>query len=446
MPGIDIQDLRAQKLEVVQAAQTLLDKIDSEERDPTEEEETQLDTFSARADALDRQIERRAKLEAHQTALATPQELKAAKRGESTLANRAPTVFVKRDSGKWGFSNFGEYIQAVMVSSHRGNQPDGRLIANAPTTTSVEAVGADGGFAVPPDFRAEISEKVLGEDSFASRCDLITTPSNSVTFPVDETTPWQTSGGIQVYWEGEARQITESKVALQERTIRLNALKALVPISNELLEDAPGLSQWIMRQITKKMDYKLKDGIINGTGVGQPLGIMNSPCLVTIAKESGQAADSLVFENVNHMYARMYAPCRANAVWVINQDLEYALDLMAFPQPSGSTSSYPAYLPAGGLSSSPYGTLKGKPVLPTEAMQTLGDLGDILFADFNSYLLVAKAGGARTDMSMHFFFDYDVQALRVVFRVTGMPWWNAPITRADGTNTLSCFVTLAERA
>ena len=33
---------------------------------------------------------------------------------------------------------------------------------------------------------------------------------------------------------------------------------------------------------------------ISGTGAGQPLGILNAPALVTVSKETGQAADTIV--------------------------------------------------------------------------------------------------------------------------------------------------------
>jgi HK97 family phage major capsid protein len=43
--------------------------------------------------------------------------------------------------------------------------------------------------------------------------------------------------------------------------------------------------------------FRLDDAIINGTGAGQPLGVINAASTVTVSKESGQAADTVVFEN-----------------------------------------------------------------------------------------------------------------------------------------------------
>jgi HK97 family phage major capsid protein len=150
-----------------------------------------------------------------------------------------------------------------------------------------------------------------------------------------------------------------------------------------------------------------------------------------------------MFENIVNMWARMYGPCRPRAVWLVNQDIEPQLFTMSF---EGTSSSVPAYLPAGGLSASPYGLLMGRPVIPTQACETLGDKGDIFLADFSQYLSAIKTGGVRAEVSIHLWFDYDVTAYRFIMRVAGQPWWAAAIDPRDGSNTLSPFVTLDERA
>jgi HK97 family phage major capsid protein len=115
---------------------------------------------------------------------------------------------------------------------------------------------------------------------------------------------------------------------------------------------------------------------------------------------------------------------------------------MQFP---GTGTAVPAYLPPGGLSAQPYGTLMGRPVISTEAAGALGDVGDISFVDFSQYMSVLKSGGVRQDISIHLFFDYDITAFRFVLRVGGQPWWNSPIARANGLSR-SPFVTLGARA
>jgi hypothetical protein len=46
---------------------------------------------------------------------------------------------------------------------------------------------------------------------------------------------------------------------------------------------------------------------------------------------------------------------------------------------------------------------------------------------------------------MHLYFDQGVTAFRWTLRVGGQPWLSTPITRKNGSNTLSHFVTLQAR-
>ena len=192
------------------------------------------------------------------------------------------------------FRNFGDYALSVYSSGLQGHGIDPRLFRNAPTTISTEGTGSEGGYAVPVDYKSAIMQEVLGETSLLSLTDQHTTPSNEMHFPADETAPWDTTNGVQAYWESEAGQLTQSKVALKDKTIKLNKLTALIPVTSELLEDAPSLNAYLSRKVQEKFVSKLNTAIVSGTGVGEPQGILNCPSLVSIAAESGQSADTIV--------------------------------------------------------------------------------------------------------------------------------------------------------
>jgi HK97 family phage major capsid protein len=323
-----------------------------------------------------------------------------------------------------------------------------KRLRNAPTTFGSENVGADGGFAVPPEFRAEILQKVLGEDQLISLCDQVETGSNSLTVPKDETTPWG-SAGIQAYWGGEAQQLKQSKAALENATIRLDKLTAFVPVSNELLEDAPALGSYLQRKTPQVMQFKINDAIINGTGAGQPLGILNSPCLVTVNKESSQPSATLLAANVIKMYNRMLAEWRTSAVWLVNEDVTQQLMQMTVNVQNvagtENVGGWPVFVPPGRLSDAPFGALFGRPIVPTQACQTLGTVGDIIFASLGQYAAIIKAGGIQAVTSIHVFFDYDMTVFRFVFRMGGQPWWSTTLAAKNGSNTYSPFVALQTR-
>lgn len=348
-----------------------------------------------------------------------------------------------RERGKRGFKHFGEFAACVRTASARSGRVDPRLLIDSPSSYGSEGSGADGGFMVPPDFRQQIIEKIYSEQALVTRTDMLTTGSNSMTFPKDETTPWQSSGGVQAYWSGEAKQITTSKPELDEETIRLHKLTALVPVTEELLEDSASLDSYLYRKVPEKMDFAISLALVQGSGSGQPLGLLNSKALISVAKESGQTADTVVYKNITNMWSRMHHPCRMNSVWLVTPDVETQLMQMEFPSTAGA---FPVFLPAGGLSASPYATLLGRPIIPTQTTNQLGDKGDIILSDFSQYMTLTKEAGLRIDTSIHLFFDYDLMAFRFIMRIGGQPWWSNAITPRVGSNKLSCFVTLDERA
>jgi HK97 family phage major capsid protein len=103
-------------------------------------------------------------------------------------------------------------------------------------------------------------------------------------------------------------------------------------------------------------------------------------------------------------------------------------------------------MPPGGLSSAPYATLLGAPVIETEFNATLGDQGDILLADMSQYKL-AQAGTVQSASSIHVQFLTDQTAYRFTARYDGQATWRNALTPYKGTsNTISPFVALAERA
>lgn len=437
-----LQALRDELQQLTTERDGIVALADEVGEDLTDEQVEQVDGLQQKIDAKSKQIEIRERVSnARQPAgrRSAPEPLRN-ERGERVVGTPSqPRI----NDAKGGFSSFGEFAQAVQFGTIGGRDIDKRLRAAA-TTFGSESTGAEGGFVVPQEFRTEIWKKVTGEDSLLSRCSPFQTGTNNVTIPKDETTPWQSSGGVQAFWEGEARQMTQSKPALEEVSIRLNKLTALVPISEELLKDAPGIESYLNIKAPEKMQAKINTALVRGTGVGMPLGILRAPSLITVAKEGAQAAQTILFKNISNMWSRMYAPCRRNSVWLVNQDIEPQLDQMAFDP--AAASKVPVYLPAGGLSASPYATLKGRPVVPVEACSTLGTIGDIMLVDFQQYMALTKVGGIKSDVSMHLFFDQDLVAFKFVFRMAGQPWWGSVIEPENGTMTRSWAVALENRA
>jgi len=308
--ALDIDTLREKLIAINDQSQDIIKAAQAEERDLTEEENDKLEALDVQYKNTARQIKNIERVENQAVQLTKGtgrqsdpdepvQNLAPMSQAQRARFEILEPPEVKRNNG---FRSFGEFAISVRNAT-RGNI-DPRLLRNAPTTVSTEGVGADGGYAVPPDYREDIMEEVLGEDSLLSRTDQWTTKSNMIVVPADETTPWQTSGGILAYWAGENEQKTQSKVALKEKTLRLNKLTCLIPVTEELQEDAASLDAYLRRKVPEKMTMKVNIALVNGTGAGEPLGMLNCGGKVQVTKESGQSADTVVFPGT---FRRKYA-------------------------------------------------------------------------------------------------------------------------------------------
>jgi len=342
------------------------------------------------------------------------------------------------------FASFGAQMAAVMQAGLPGGTVDPRLW-NAATGLN-ETTPSDGGFLLQPEYSNEILKNVWESGMILPRINKITLSGNKNGMKfngLDETSRVDGSraGGIRAYWAAEAAEKTASKPKFRQIELGLNKLVGLCYATDELLEDSAALGQTIETGFRDEFDFAITNAIINGSGAGQPLGIQNSGCMVSVSKEVGQGADTIVYENINNMWSRLMATSRPNAIWIVNQDCEPQLNQMSVAVGTGGV---PVYLPAGGASAQPYSTLFGRPVVPVEQCASIGDTGDICLCDFSKYIAIDK-GGMKSDMSIHVRFIYDESVFRATYRIDGQPILGSAITPFRGTNTLSHFVRLDAR-
>jgi len=344
------------------------------------------------------------------------------------------------------FRSFGEQLQAIAAASNpdRSRQPDARLV-RAPLGAG-EVDPTSGGFLVQTDIAQAVFSLAHDMGEILSRVTRLPISANSsgIKIPaVDETSRATGSrwGGVQSYWVDEGTGVTATKPKFRVIELSLKKLMSTMYTTDELLADQTALTAIASQAFAEEITFMTEDAVFEGSGAGQPLGILNAPATVSVPKEVGQAAATVVLENINKMYSRMWSRSRRNAVWLINQDIEPQLN--ALGQTVG-VGGMPVYLPPGGYQNAPNATLLGRPVIATEYSSALGSVGDISLVDLSQYLLADK-GGVQAATSMHVAFLTDQMTFRITYRVDGRPIWNKALTPFKGTLTKTPFVTLAAR-
>lgn len=361
------------------------------------------------------------------------------------------TPAIPKDKNERPFNMLGDQLQAVARLTGCGDvdypvdQAENRMKAvNAAAGVST-TLSREVGFLIQTDFATQLRESAIEEGQLSSHVDRQPIGPNSDSFEYMEIKdkdrskgPW--GGAFAVYRKGEAEEMKAGKSAeMEPRDIRLEDMYGLLYVTNRTLRDATALTALIQRGYRDNFAFKLDTEIYEGSGAGQCLGFMNSPALVTVAKETGQTADTITKENILKMFYSMPARFIQRAAWYVSQvGVQEALPLLTL----GDT---PIYMPPTGLSGGLYGTLLGRPVIPCERCPQIGDKGDIIFADLSQYLLIEK-GATEIETSIHVKFVTDETAFRFIQRNNGQPWDSTPFTTLKGNKKMSPFICLAERA
>lgn len=424
--------------------------LSAEERSEVKRLQAEFDALEAKiAEAKALEAEDRALRAANQqrrSALATGQRRSSA--ADATALETDPRLSARIEAVPPGrFRSLGEQLQAIASVSISGRE-DNRLTWESLAPSGAAAgVPSDGGYLVQKDFLTDLITRMNEFGEIKNRVRTIPIGPNSdglKLFAVDETSRATGSrwGGVQVYWGAEADVATAKKPKFRQMELELKDLIGLAYVTNRLLSDASAIESVFQQAFSEEMSFMVEDALVNGDGAGKPLGILQSPALVSVTKETGQPGTTIVYENVQKMWSRLWARSRPNAVWLINQDIEPSLNSMTLAVGTGGV---PVYLPPGGLSQSPYATLMGRPVLPVEYCATLGTVGDIVLADFSQCIGIEK-DQMKADSSIHVKFVSNEMTFRFIYRYDAQPVWNSALTPFKGSATKSPFVALQTRS
>ena len=427
--------LLQERADVQAKSAAIFTKLDEESRDPSPEEKATIEAGQVRLRAIGDS------LKVYEDQFAVERELPAI---GSYRGDGSPDFGQKTEMFPTPFASLGDQLQSIYKAAVN-HEIDPRLYKTAAQGAG-EAVDSDGGFLIQTSFTTVIERRMYELGQLLNRVRKISISGNSLELrAIDETSRVTGSrwGAVQGYWVDEGVAPTGSRPRFTKVALKLNKVAALGYATDELLDDAPAMSGIFTEAFAEELLWLVENAIFRGTGAGQPLGFLAHAATVSVAKETGQAATTIVFENLVKMWARMWARSRGNAAWLINQDIEPQLMGMSL---SVGTGGVPVYMPANGLSGSPFSTLMGRPVIPIEYASSLGTVGDITLADLSQYLLIDKASGVQQATSMHVAFTTDEMAFRATYRIDGQPIWRSVLTPANGTNTLSPIVTLATRA
>ena len=343
-----------------------------------------------------------------------------------------------------GFKSPREFIGAVMAAGVRPGRIDARLKPlqiEAAQGSDEQGTYADpyGGFFVPVAMSPTLLQLRPEDDPIAPLVTSVPLEAPTVKFNarVDKDHSTSVSGGFTVTRHPETVDGTSSRAKYEQVVLTADELFGIAYATERLLTDSPTSFAAIIAAGFKDQfaDHAIEERF-NGTGAGEFLGFMKSPALVTVAKQGGQTADTLVTENIDKMVARCWR--YGSAIWHANNTCFPQLQgLTRVVGSGGSVVNYLTWAPGGQM------YLLGRPLYLTEHCAALGDLGDIALCNWSEFI-EGTYQPMQSAESVHVRFLAHERTFKFWLRNGGAPWWKSALTPKHG-DTLSPFVTLAAR-
>jgi HK97 family phage major capsid protein len=305
----------------------------------------------------------------------------------------------------------------------------------------IEGVGASGGFLVPQEQSSLIHNVALESEIVQPLAFVQPMKTDQIKIPATTIGSHSSNlfGGFIAYYKGETAALTEANPTVRAMELNTDKLTGYIQMSNELAADMPGGENSIVQICGSGLGWYRDRAFLKGSGVSEPLGVLNAGCLIVVDKEAGQTASTIVYQNLTSMMSRMHPACFKNSVWICHQTTIPSLLELEIAVGTGGT-HYPVLRETdGGFQ------MLTRPVIFTEKTETLGSEGDIMLADFGQYVIGMREE-MRIDYSIHVAFSTDELVARLIERHCGQPLWNEALTLEDGSTTVSPFVTLQDRS
>lgn len=365
------------------------------------------------------------------------------------IENKQPQT-VEPESGE--FKGWDEFLLSAWRAQVDGQTADPRLVyiknqdvkKHEAKTGMAANVGATGGFLVPSEFLAQLHAVTAEDVIVRPRATIIRMRRRQIDIPVLDQTGTSSGyghwfGGMRFYWTEEAADKSTTEPTFRQVSLVAHKLVGLTYASDELLDDsAISLGDFLSGPLgfAGGIAFNEDMSFINGTGAGQPLGVINAGCTITVNRAA--VGTPIQYADLVNMYESFLPSGRG--LWTLNQSC--ISNLLTVVDTVGNYLWLPNVQHIPGA---PPNQLFGFPVQFVEKQPRVGSAGDVLLADWKYYLIGDRQQATVETTNLH-RWQYDQTSWRVVHRVDGQPWLSTYLTYQDGTTSVSPFVILGAKS
>ena len=332
--------------------------------------------------------------------------------------------------------SFGDYL----LSIQRGDEKRLKSIYGS-TKDIISDSGTQGGYLVPTEYRQELLQIGYEASPLLSNVTRIpiTLPAGKMPALDQFFAPTAGGGGTAVAGKvatskrSEGGSYTETQPEFELINWRVNdAASGYVEVSKEMRSDSPFMIEALLKTligiaVSAKKEYY----VLQGNGVGEPLGILNSPALVSVSPATNNV---FAYADALNMIARFKSVPGGSPMWLHHPGL--LEDIGKFEVGTGGA------VLVTNLESSPVNQLLlGYPRYQSEHLPQADSSGAAILIDPKAYLLF-ELGGLYIDFSEHVGFLNGKDTWRFGERLDGQPWMRNVITLSSpgSAYTMSPFV------
>ena len=173
-----------------------------------------------------------------------------------------------------------------------------------------EGIDPQGGYLVPDEYDKRLID-ILTEENVMRTLGTNITTSGEHKINIAATKP-------AAAWIEEGGTLTFGDATFDQIILDAHKLHVAIKVTEELLYDnAFNLENYILTQFGKALSNAEEDAFINGTGVGQPLGILAETGGAQVGVTSASSTKVTADEIINLVYS-LKRPYRKNAVFLAN--------------------------------------------------------------------------------------------------------------------------------
>lgn len=329
------------------------------------------------------------------------------------------------------FPTLGDFVKSVI---HK----DAKLMEYR---EKVLSMGSDpqGGYLVPEEFRADLL-RVASEDGIVRPLATVLPasgehPDTAINIPVLNQAGASEKdffSGVWFTWSEEGADKTNKEISIDSVKLEPHEYNAYAVLTDKLIRNTGAIETYV-RQVYSRAQVAFEDYyFLRGTGVGQPLGVINSPAYITVTRNTALTVN---WTDIQGILSQILPGC--NPIWIISRTLLGAV--MGLADAAGNS----IFIQGDATKGIP-DRLAGYPIRWTFRVPAAGNQGDITLADL-SYYLIKDGYGPAFDFSKHVYFLKNQSVLKMFANVDGQPWLNGTITAEDGATEVSPFVGLTTK-